>query len=223
MTRQVPMMPIIDLVLVIGFGTIVNLTAYQYSTNYAGPVTAVFTLGFVSTLMRYRGFKWLAFGLNKPQRWLRLLGQAALVLVGTVAVGAIVSKLVGLYLMSPEITQSRFEGLQGNLILFLSWVVIGWVVGGFAEEMIFRGFLLNRCESMLSNLRFSTVLAIVFQAIIFAAVHFYNRGLPAAITIGAVGLAMGTFYIKFGRSLWPLILAHGTIDTLSFLEDYLGA
>ena len=41
--------------------------------------------------------------------------------------------------------------------------------------------------------------------------------------ITAVGLAPGTAFVIVKRSLWPTILAHGTVDTLGFVEDYLGA
>ena len=59
------------------------------------------------------------------------------------------------------------------------------------------------------------------QAILFGAIHYANRGLLKALVTMAVGLALGGFYLAFGRCLWPLILAHGLINTMGFLEEYL--
>ncbi len=215
--------PAVDLVLAAGFLILVNFATYKITTDYSGPITALSLLTLVTVVMRYRGLKWSDFGLVKTQGTLRLLGQVIFVLVGTIAVGVIVRKTAGLFLDAPETNQLRFEGMEGNLPMFLWWVAVGWAVGGFAEEMIFRGFFLNRFEAMMNTSKVSTILAVVFQASIFGLIHYYNRGALGAVTISAVGLTLGTFYITFGRSLWPLIIAHGTVDSLSFLEDFLGA
>lgn len=213
----------IDLIFIMAFASVLNVFATKISISYAGPITAFSTLILVAILMHFRGNKWATIGLRKPPSWLKLVGQVLLVLVGTILVGALVSKGLGSLLGAPEVDRSRFEAIEGNLMMFLWWALVGWVVGGFAEEMIFRGFLLNRVEALLADKRFATVFAVLFQAFFFGLIHFYNRGLVPALTIAAVAITLAAFYLRFGRNLWPLILAHGTIDTLSFLEDYLGA
>jgi membrane protease YdiL (CAAX protease family) len=90
--------------------------------------------------------------------------------------------------------------------------------------MIFRGFLFGHIEKIFGYFRWATAVAVIGQAFLFCGlVHFYNRGLVGGLTIFCVGLVLGVLYIKLGRNLWPLILAHGIIDTLSFLEDFLAA
>ncbi len=104
----------------------------------------------------------------------------------------------------------------------LWWIAIAWVIGGFAEEMIFRGFLLNRLEAMLLRGKGRTVAAVLLQAVIFGAVHAYNRGLLGLLAIGAAGAILGVFYIVFRRNLWPVILAHALGNTLGFVARYFG-
>ena len=42
------------------------------------------------------------------------------------------------------IDQSRFSLLNGNLVLFLLFVVAAWTTIAFGEEMFYRAFLINR-------------------------------------------------------------------------------
>lgn len=37
---------------------------------------------------------------------------------------------------------------------------------------------------------------------------------------GAIGLMLGYLYIHYQRNLWPLIAAHGIIDSISFTVIY---
>ncbi len=213
----------LDLALVIAFAGIANVSLwFAIGSNYAGPITAICTLIFTTCILRHRGIRWANFGMTRPKKLTKLAWQVPIVLIGTVFVGIVAGNFFGLFLSSVD-SVSRTGDLEGNFVHFLLWVALGWIVGGFAEEMLMRGFLLNRAESMLGNARCKTPVAVVFQAAMFGLVHYYNRGLQGALTITMVGLALGTFYIWFGRNLWPTILAHGLVDTLSFLEDYLGA
>jgi CAAX protease family protein len=44
--------------------------------------------------------------------------------------------------------------------------------------------------------------------------HMYSR----SVTVGLIGLAMGIGYVAFGRNLWPLIIAHCALNTMSMLD-----
>ena len=62
-------------------------------------------------------------------------------------------------------------------------------------------------------------IAIVGQAIIFGLVHAYQS--PAGmIKVGLIGLVFGISYLAVKRNLWPLILAHGLIDSLDMISHY---
>src|SRR5450755_293352 len=93
----------------------------------------------------------LAFiGLSRPTNPLRT-GLVAILLY---AVLALTSPWISSVLaeMLPADTRPGFMGyIQGNLLATLCWIAIGWVVGGFCEEVLFRGFLLNRIASLLGG------------------------------------------------------------------------
>ena len=211
------------LALVVSIGALVNYLVFQATQDYAGPITAALLLLLCSSVIRLNGSSWKELGLKKVDRPLRLLWQVPLVMVVTIAVGALGTKLLLMVFEAPVPSQSRFEGIEGNLIMFIQWSLIGWIVGGFMEEMIFRGFLLNQFAKLFRNHRMANFLAVLCQAFLFGAIHFYNRGIVGGLSIFMVSIALGLFYLRFNKNLWPLIIAHGIIDTLSFLEDFLGA
>jgi membrane protease YdiL (CAAX protease family) len=211
-----------NLLIVILSGGILNWLIYQFFPDYSGPITATLLFIVCTVLIKKSNGKWAEYGFLKPNKPVSLLWKAPMVMILTIVTGVLASKGFSWVFESNALAQTRFEGLEGNLPLFLLWVVIGWVVGGFFEEMIFRGFLLNNFEKLFGKNRNAITLAILSQAFIFGLAHFYNRGIVGGLTIFVVAIVLGILYIKFGRNLWPLIIAHGIIDTLSFLEDFLG-
>jgi membrane protease YdiL (CAAX protease family) len=85
------------------------------------------------------------------------------------------------------------------------------------EELQDRGFSLNRFDSLFSKIPLSTVLAVLSQAAIFGFRHSYDFS-PRSITTGLIGLVFGTVYVLTGRNLWPLIIAHIILNTMSMVD-----
>jgi membrane protease YdiL (CAAX protease family) len=211
-----------DLSAILIFMAVVNYGVYQVTWVYAGPITAISSLILATLLLKRRGIRWHDLGLRMPAKpWLIPI-QAALVFTATGVALYLSYQVVGLYFEPRPERISRFGDMEGNLLLYLWWVLLGWIVGGFCEEMLFRGFIISRFEVMLGLNKLSTILAVIFQAAVFGLVHFYYQGAFGALTIFAAATAIGFCYILFGRNLWPVILSHGVLDTLGFLGDYLG-
>jgi membrane protease YdiL (CAAX protease family) len=97
-----------------------------------------------------------------------------------------------------------------------------YITAAFLEEFLWRGYLIERLvdlPGMQSKLAWA--IAVVGSAVIFGLVH-YDQGLAGMFKVGAVGLVFGLSYLVVGRNLWPLIIAHGLIDTLDFVGHYFG-
>ena len=75
---------------------------------------------------------------------------------------------------------------------------------------------MNWIERMFSSTRLATVLAVILQAVVFGFRHSNDLS-ERSITVGLIGLAMGVGYVVFGRNLWPLILAHCALNTVSMV------
>jgi membrane protease YdiL (CAAX protease family) len=210
----------VDLAVLIAFIASLNLTTLAMTERYAGPITASCAVALITALLRRRGMRWCNLGMRRPSRTLWLFAQVPVVLVAWLAASFGAATLVGQYLPSPD-TRARFGHLAGNLPATVWWIAIGWLIGGFAEEMIFRGFVLNRLEALLPRGARGSVMAVLLQAFLFGSMHVYNRGLFGLLVLGTVGAVLGTFYLVFRRNLWPTILAHGLGNTLGFLARYL--
>jgi membrane protease YdiL (CAAX protease family) len=210
----------VDLAILIAFMAALNLITLGMTERYAGPITASCTVALITGLLWWRGKRWRDLGLRRPTRPRWLFAQVPVVLVAWLGASAGAAALVGQYLPRPD-TSARFGDLVGNLPATLWWIGIGWLIGGFAEEMIFRGFFLNRLEALLRRGTRGSTMAVLLQAVLFGAVHVYNRGLFGLLVLGAVGAVLGTSCLVLRRNLWPVILAHGLGNTLGFLARYL--
>ena len=119
-----------------------------------------------------------------------------------------------------EPDMSGYNSMQGNLPRLIVMIVILWFTAAFAEEVIYRGFLLNRIAELGSRKIWAWILALTLSSLAFALAH-YQWGPAGMIQAGAMGLALGAAYLAVGRNLWVTILAHGYMDTILMVQMYL--
>jgi membrane protease YdiL (CAAX protease family) len=105
--------------------------------------------------------------------------------------------------------------------LYLLWLVTVWTAAAFGEEMFFRGYLVTRLQTVFADIKFGVVLAVLVPALLFGLGHVYYQGLRGLVITGAIGLAFGTMFLLFKRNLWPVVLWHGIIDTLTFTAIFM--
>ncbi len=172
--------------------------------------------------MRVRGVTWKELGLRKPENFKKTLMVTAIILI-TVMASIIIFEIIKDHLpfliapdTSPESAVSKFGDLKGNWPHFFLIIIFVWVES-FLEEILDRGFLMNWFEKLFSKTSFATILAVLLQAVIFGFRHSYDLS-ERSITVGIIGLIMGIAYMVFGRNLWPLIIAHCILNTMSMLE-----
>ena len=93
-------------------------------------------------------------------------------------------------------------------------------MSSFGEEVFYRGFMIHRIAE-LTNAPWRWTVAVVGSAIVFGLAHF-SWGPSGMVQTGFMGLALGAAYLKLGRNLWLTILAHMYMDTILFVQMYLG-
>lgn len=163
-------------------------------------------------------WSWSDLGLGRPANW----WKPVLVTLLTFGVLVLFSKWI-----RPEIIEvfgkhqniDHFYALKGNFSLFLSTTLSMWITAAFLQEFVFRAFLINSIDALLGKTTWSLWLSILASAVIFAGVHAY-QGITGMLITGFVGLVFGIAYIFNGRRIWPLILVHGLVDTLTFITVY---
>ena len=190
-------------------------------------IANLFMLAIVFAGLKLRGQTWDHFGLSFQTRgwrtWLRVLWQSLTVFVCAVAayaVGAVIAaNLVGI----PEgADMSRYEYLQGNLPLTLAALASVLLISSFAEEVIYRGFLITRLMEFFTGASHSPWLAVLISSIVFGLIHS-DWGLAGMIQTTCMGLALGVSYLMVRRNLWVTILAHAYMDTILVLQMFWGA
>jgi len=172
--------------------------------------------------MRVRGVTWKELGLRKPKSLIKTLLVSVSILIAVVfsiLIFEILKDQIPFFTdseTSSESAVSKFGDLKGNLPLFFSIIIFIWIES-FLEELLDRGFLMNWFERLFSKSSFATIFAVLIQAAIFGFRHSYDIS-ERSITVFIIGLIMGIAYMYFGRNLWPLIVAHCILNSISMLE-----
>ncbi len=172
--------------------------------------------------LRIQHRTWADVGLRKPHWWKTLFAIPLGAGAAAIAVG-VVSALV--YRAGVHAADyGMFAPLRGNLGEYLFWgILVTWGTAAFGEELLFRGFVLRSVKLALGGSeQFATTGAVVIQAIIFGALHFY-QGPGGVATAGAIGLVLGFVWLFTDRNLWAGIVIHGLFDFASMTALYLGA
>lgn len=171
-------------------------------------------------LMKRTGESWADFGFSRPKRiWLTVV-LAFLFLVTKIVVLERVSDLVNTALELQKADHSFFDPLHGNPLALVGWLLVAWFIGGFAEEFIFRGYLMKRFAQMLNGGWLGWTAAVLGQALLFGLAHFYKG--PAGMVSSSVGAVFfGIMFLLSRRNLWPVMIVHATWDTLGFVLIYL--
>ena len=180
------------------------------------------TLAVAMWRMRVRGVTWKELGLRKPENLGKTLGISIMIFI-TVIVSIVIFEITKDHLpfsLSPDTSSesagSKFGDLKGNWTHFFLIIPFIWMES-MLEELLDRGFLMNWLERLFSKTSFATVIAVILQAVIFGFRHT-NDISERSITVAIIGLIMGIAYVKFGRNLWPLIIAHSILNTMSMVE-----
>ena len=110
-------------------------------------------------------------------------------------------KEVGLY---DFIRESRWQ--------YYFLVLMGWLIGGLYEEIVFHGFIFTRLEKMIKG-KYAIHASFIVTALIFGFYHFQlgALGLINALLVGSVYLAL---FLFFKRNLWYSIICHGVYNTM---------
>ncbi|WP_436515771.1 CPBP family intramembrane glutamic endopeptidase [Ekhidna sp. To15] len=216
-----PLAALLDLVLFIGLMFFVR-TIYFESLGFWG--NAVFkttaTVGLATLLLYFRKQSWKDLGLTKPESYKPLIIIVAVTLVTTVITMILFQIFVADMFSAAEQTAagSAVSTAERSIASILSIILFIWIES-FLEELQDRGFSLNRFESLFSKVPFSTILAVLFQAGIFGFRHSYDLS-ERSLTTGLIGLVFGIAYVVTGRNLWPLIIAHVILNTLSMIDNF---
>lgn len=211
-----------DLVLVVATLVAVKQSLLPVTQLYAGPASTLSAMIVATLLMRRRGVGWRDMGLRWPESWPKTLGLTVL----TMAFFLVCTQLmvpVADHFFEDVGTGDRFAHIEGNLVAYLTIMVVVWTHASFFEELLFRAFIINHTSEAFGGGMRADIAALLLSSAFFGYRHAYYQGWHGALVTGAGGFAFGLFYLWFGRrNILPLILAHGIFNTLGQTFRFLG-
>lgn len=171
--------------------------------------------------LRIRGLRWRDVGLVRYESWRKTL------LLGGLW-GAVI-ELFELFVSQPLLM--RWTGRAPDLELFralhwnVKWTMIAivgaWTLAAFGEEMVYRGYLMNRAAGVLRSTRAAWLFSVVLVSLLFGASHL-DQGITGQLENFLDGLLLGAIYLVYDRNLSVPIVAHGVTDTIDLLLIFSG-
>jgi membrane protease YdiL (CAAX protease family) len=179
----------------------------------------LFLLGWAS--LRLRGMRWRDVGFSQPRHWRTAF------LVGIVA--GLCMEASELFFTQPLLARwlgkmpdlSDFADVAGNLKLTLIYLLLVWTLGALGEEIVYRGYLMNRVAGLFRDTRVAWTVSLVAVSVVFGCAHL-DQGSTGMIENVWNGLLLGLLYLACGRNLAVPVIAHALGDTLDFLLIYFG-
>ena len=180
---------------------------------------ALLLLAWIS--LRVRKVKWRDIGFARNRSWrmtlaLGIAGGVFLEIQELFATQPLLARLTG---KQPDL--SDFQVLTGNVKYTLAAIALSWTLAAFGEELVWRGYLMNRVADLFGRSRTAWFTSLILVNVAFGFAHSY-QGVTGIIEEGFAGVLLGVMYLWSGKNLTVPILAHGVSDTLDVILIFLG-
>ena len=175
-------------------------------------------LGWVSLRIRRSG--WRAVGLTVYRNWKTTILLGVAVGVGLEVVELFITQPFLVRVLHQEPDLSVFNSVAGNWKLLLIFIALSWTLAAFGEEMVYRGYLMNRVAGLLKKTRAAWIVSLIVVHVGFGFAHAY-QGATGIIDEGFMGMLLGLVYLRTRRSLAVPIVAHGVSDSIDMILMFL--
>ncbi|MGJ1434285.1 MULTISPECIES: CPBP family intramembrane glutamic endopeptidase [Sphingobacterium] len=118
----------------------------------------------------------------------------------------------------PDYTEYNF--IRSSMARLIMTIVAAWIIGGFYEEVVFRGYIQNILEKKLFK-GMGRWLPIVITSILFGLYHL-QQDIFAVIAACLGGLYWSILYKKWNNNLWVSIISHALFDMITLILIYTG-
>jgi membrane protease YdiL (CAAX protease family) len=171
--------------------------------------------------LRVRKIRWRDIGLKRYRSWRTTLlaGVGAGLLME--AFQLFISQPILVRVLKKQPDLELFRALNGNIKWTLIAMAGAWTLAAFGEEMVYRGYLMNRVADLMNRTRWAWIVSLIVVHVGFGMAHAY-QGVTGVIDEGLAGLLFGVIYLRTGRNLALPIIAHGITDSIDFLLVFLG-
>jgi hypothetical protein len=164
-------------------------------------------------------WKWSKFGIN-PLKWRpTILSALGYTLAIFILMDVIIQPIVEYFYGFTDL--SSLEGIRGNMINYLIFIGFMWVVAGFGEEFLYRGFFMKHLAEVLGNKDRAWLISAIIISSIFGMAHLY-QGVSGIITTGMVGFFLSMVFYWNRENLVLPMLVHGFYDMIGITLIFFG-
>lgn len=180
-----------------------------------------YLLVFACLSLWVRKIGWRSIGLRLYRSWKTTLAWGAVAGLLLEGFALFVSQPLLVKYLGKQPDLELFRALTGNLKVTLIFIGLAWTLAAFGEEMVYRGYLMNRVADLLNRKRGAWMASLILVHVAFGLAHAY-QGLTGILDEGLSGLLLGVIYLRTGGNLAVPIVAHGLGDTIDFVLIFLG-
>jgi len=186
---------------------------------FAGQLGTLLFYIVVFIMLWARRWDWKYFGITRPN-WSKTIFKAFLFTLGIfIIIDFFIQPFVELYFA--KIDLSGVGAIEGNLLNYVLFVLIGWLMGGFCEEIIYRGYVMKRLAIIFGDTKKTWLLSAATVSVVFGFAHSY-QGPSGIITTAVIALLLGLIFIFNKNNLMVLVLTHGLYNMIAITLIYMG-
>jgi len=174
----------------------------------------------------------MIFYLRKQNKTLRHLGLKRKGLTNRTFIVGIVSALLLIafnkWIYHPVITHffvvepyTEYDFIRNKLSNLIVTILAAWIIGGFYEEIVFRGFIQIKIQEWLIKYPYSFRLSGIFTSFLFGLYHS-QQGIFGMIPSFLGGLLWTFLLWRYKGNLWYPIISHAFYDTVALTMIYFG-
>jgi membrane protease YdiL (CAAX protease family) len=171
--------------------------------------------------LRLRGLTWKDVGFTRPRKWEIAIAVGVLCGIFIEGFELFVSQPLLVRWLGKMPDLSDFTVVRGNLKLTMLYLLLTWTLAAFGEELVYRGYLMNRVAGAFHSTRAAWACSLVVISVVFGCSHI-GLGTTGMMENVWDGLLLGALYLACGRKLAVPIVAHGVTDTVDVLLMYWG-
>ena len=116
---------------------------------------------------------------------------------------------------------TEYDFIRNKLTNLVITIVAAWIIGGFYEEIIFRGFIQTTISEWFVKSSHSFWLAGLSTSILFGLYH-WQQGIFGIISSFLGGLLWTFLLWRYKGNLWYPIISHAIFDTIALTMIYFG-
>jgi membrane protease YdiL (CAAX protease family) len=178
----------------------------------------LFALAWIS--LRLRHLRWRDVGFRLYRNWPTTLA------IGVA--GGVAMEMLELFFTQPLLVRitgqvpdlSAFNRVAGNVRWLSISLALTWTLFAFGEELVFRGYLMDRIAGLLGRTARGWAVALLTASLVFGLSHF-QQGVTGVSENFIDGIILGALYLRLGGNLAVPIVAHGVTDTMDFVLLFL--